>query len=509
MFVSQLRSLILLLSVLMVSAACAPGTPSASLMEIDQSVIQPTRVVIYVTPTNQPTAIPTVTVAATTPQPTLTPIPTLDSSPAEEAELRAFCETMLTTNYTQASEVCLGKANGFFCNGGAAPQVIPEGAIANSLALEGAQVEAALIQQVQTRPLDVDSQQMGLLWVRTAEAANMSGLLVGDVRVQDITPTDSNLAVWRSLMVETRPHTSACDNEPPSSFIVQGPYGETTRVVINGVSVDLRGTLVIQTYDASTHFIALEGNSQAIIFGTEIPLTAGQQIIVPYNAGDFTLPLGAPTESGALDWSHIVNLPVVLLDRPVLLPQPGYIITQNDTNMRAAPSVEARSLYLVPPGQILSVIGQNSTRDWLHVRLGNNETGWMREDVVERRTARVTVAYDSTPQPPQRYGNAGTTGLVIAGQGGNLRVAPATTFPTVGTLPFGTEVHLLARSPYNHWVKVDSAGQVGWMSLLTLETQSVIGFLPVDYDVPLPPEPTAPPVFEFGGGHAYPDDPDA
>lgn len=502
---------LLLISVVF-TMGCTPGTPSSVIIGLDPAQPTNTRAVIYVTPTNAPTPIPTVTVLAPTPMPSLTPIPTLDSSPAQEAERRAACAALLIQNYTLASELCVGKPNGYFCNGGMAPLVLPEGAVANSLALEGAQVEAALIEQVHNQPLDLNNNAMGLMWLRTAQAANMSALLVGDVRVRDITPEDSNLAAWRSMMVQTTPHTSACDDEPPSSFVVQGPYGETIRVVINGLSLDLRGTLVVQTHGSDTHFIALEGDSVAIIFGTEIPLVSGQQIVVPYAPGDFARPAGSPLQSEPLIWEHIADLPVVLLDRPVLLPQPGYIVTRDDTNLRAAPALDARSLYLIPPQQLLSVIGESSTGEWLHVRLGNNETGWMRADTVEQRTGAVTVAYDSTPLPPQRYGSAGKIGMVIAGQGGNMRVAPHTSFPTINTLAQGTEVQLLARSPYNHWVKVDSSGQVGWMSLLTLETQSVIGFLPIDYDVPLPPEPTAPPsanFFQFGGGHAYPDDPDA
>jgi uncharacterized protein YraI len=95
--------------------------------------------------------------------------------------------------------------------------------------------------------------------------------------------------------------------------------------------------------------------------------------------------------------------------------------------------------------------------------------------------------------------------MVVAPSGGNLRQAPDVQFPIVDTLDQGKVVELLARSPYSPWVKVDAGGQVGWMALITVETDTVIGFLPIDYDVPLPPGPTATPIFAFGGGHAYPD----
>jgi hypothetical protein len=63
-------------------------------------------------------------------------------------------------------------------------------------------------------------------------------------------------------------------------------------------------------------------------------------------------------------------------------------------------------------------------------------------------------------------------------------------------------VTLLARSPYSPWVKVESAGMIGWLALVTLQTQSVIEALPIDYDVPPPPVPTRIP---GSFGNAFPD----
>jgi hypothetical protein len=99
----------------------------------------------------------------------------------------------------------------------------------------------------------------------------------------------------------------------------------------------------------------------------------------------------------------------------------------------------------------------------------------------------------------------GKIGTIKVAQGGNLRRAPDVSFPVLQTLPEGTVVTLLSRSPYSPWVKVDAAGTIGWLALITLETRVAIPFLPVDYQAPLPPQPTPTPQFSFGGGHAYPD----
>jgi hypothetical protein len=70
------------------------------------------------------------------------------------------------------------------------------------------------------------------------------------------------------------------------------------------------------------------------------------------------------------------------------------------------------------------------------------------------------------------------------------------------TLPAGTTLNLMARSPYSPWVKVENGGVVGWAALIALETQAVIEALPIDYDVPPPPAPTQVP---GSFGNAFPD----
>jgi hypothetical protein len=51
-------------------------------------------------------------------------------------------------------------------------------------------------------------------------------------------------------------------------------------------------------------------------------------------------------------------------------------------------------------------------------------------------------------------------------------------------------------------VKVDDSGKVGWVPLIAMETRAIIDALPVDYNVPPPPEPTRIP---GSFGNAFPD----
>jgi hypothetical protein len=54
----------------------------------------------------------------------------------------------------------------------------------------------------------------------------------------------------------------------------------------------------------------------------------------------------------------------------------------------------------------------------------------------------------------------------------------------------------------NDWIKVNAGGTIGWLSLLTLDTQAYIDALPVDYNAPAMP--TATPI-PGSCGHAFPD----
>lgn len=502
---SKLRLMMAGMPLIVFMAACRPAEEPARIIELDnQAVSQATVRVIYVTPTPAPTLVPTIelitpSVTPLPPTPSLTPSPTPD--PLQQ---QAQCQALLEKLYISAADVCLGKPGGYFCNGGLPPRTDPAGPLTSALALPGSLVAVNDVTAVRTPPLLLDNSG-GLMWLRLTEFVRMNAMLVGHVELRDITPKDIGLPQWQSFTVITYPGETGCTAVPHSTFIAQSFYGQSTRIVINGVSLDLNGTLAVQTYEGLTVYMALEGEVSAIIQGQTRRILAGQALNVTYTGGNFTTPAAVPGQADMLERGLIDNLPVMLLDRPVLLPQPGYVVTDGNVNMRAMPDASSLLLFAVPAGEILSILGQNTDGDWLHVRLGNGDTGWMRTDLLGGQIGTITAIYDATPVPPQRPGDLGSVGVVIAPQGGNLRRAPDVGFPVLATIPEGTQVKLLERSPYSPWVKVEASGMTGWMALITLETRAAISFLPVDYRVPLPPRPTATPVFRFGGGHAYPD----
>ncbi|MEQ8674639.1 MAG: SH3 domain-containing protein [Aggregatilineales bacterium] len=411
----------------------------------------------------------------------------------------ATCAVALEDFYVVASEACIGAPIGTICNGGIPPNAEPAGAVSNSLAPTGSLVEAGVVDSLSTSAFSVEGHNGGIVWLRTGDA-NISALLLGEVSVQDVTPPD--FPAWTSLIVSTSEAPAACGVAPRSGFVVQGVDRQQVNMVVNGVSLRINGTVMVQTQGVETVFLTLDGNVQVIALGQTEGMVAGQQVRVPHEAEDFTRPTNVPTLPLPFEADRVANFPFALLDRPALMPQPGFAATQGNVNLRTAPTINAALLLEVPPGEIMTILGRNPAGDWYHVRLTSGYTGWMFADLLRREHGAIEAVYESTPVPPQRFGRIGTNAQVQSPDGVLMYSAPDLTFTPINTLNFAQDVTLLARSPYSPWVKVDSNGAVGWVPLIALDTQAIIASLIVDYDVPPPPEPTRVP---GSFGNAFPD----
>ena len=101
---------LLLLAILYILTACSSDSPGA-VVELDSGAIPTiTPRIVFVTPTQEPTPIPTVDIA--TPIPTLAPITASSTPDLREAE--SMCTANLETLFTQASEFCLGEPGWIF-----------------------------------------------------------------------------------------------------------------------------------------------------------------------------------------------------------------------------------------------------------------------------------------------------------------------------------------------------------------------------------------------------------
>ena len=439
--------------------------------------------IIVVTPTALLTRVPTVARVAPT-------VPIANTATVEVGTDDDSCHATLLKHYTAASDFCLAAEAGTICNGGPAFDLVP-----------GAQMAADSIDRLRTPPFSLAA-GIGLLWLRMAQNLPADALIIGEVELRE----QSSDGDWRALTIESGPTNAGCAALPPvGALVVQSRYGQSARLEVNGVGLAIDGTLIVMTQAQSSHFVVIEGSARLSVGARSLALVVGTQASLAYAAGDWTTASNLPAEASLLDYAAIADLPIALFPRPLPIPQPGYAQTQGGVNMRAAPDINGRLLYLVPAGEIMSVLGTSSNGEWLHIRLGNGEMGWMSAGLLAKNLDDNLPVYDDAPPPPQRLGVHANRAVVNVPAGGNLRAAPDTAFQVLRTLPLGTETMLLARSPYSPWVKVQTTDAIGWMALFTLTTQSVIGSLPIDYQVPLPARATPTPSFSFGGGHAYPD----
>ncbi|MBK8025224.1 MAG: SH3 domain-containing protein [Chloroflexi bacterium] len=414
------------------------------------------------------------------------------------------CTPVLSHLWTTASNACVNKPVGYACNGGAAPGVEPSLVLAGTFSSVGALVEVAEIDAIDTQPIVVENVSAGIAWLRLPEASNATFLLVGDITMYDVTPAD--FPPWTSSLLVTNPRTAdlrrrAAERAGTANAArPAGQSGDQRRIGghhRNGPGAHHR-VADDRRHDLRPCHVFSQGQRQSAL--------PGQQIRVNYAPGNFSFPISGPTLPELIDPAPLQNLPVALFDRPLLLPQPGYLTTSGTVNLRTAPDVYAAVLRELPGGEVLTLLGASPDQIWYHVQLDSGETGWVFAELLVRNIGSINALYTATPLPPQRLGELGTRARVRAADGANLRTGPSTRFQAVARVGNGTLVDLVARSPYDgEWLKVNAGGTTGWMSLLTLDTQAFLEALPIDWNAPVPPAPpTATPV-PGSFGNAFPD----
>jgi hypothetical protein len=414
------------------------------------------------------------------------------------------CEGRIQQSYVAASDACLSAPEGYACNGGAAPVAAPAGP-GNALGSLGAVIGVDDLDQITTQGFTPEGTDGGLVWLR-ADQVGMSVFLSGAVTITNQITPGQDFPKWTALTVVSGASPAGCSNQPPDAVIIQNTdLTQTVRFVINGVSIDLSGTMMVYTEGAQTVFVELEGLSRVLAFGVGVTIVAGQETRVNFNGVDWTFPLDAPLPAVPYTPGITDNVAIELLDRAVTLPQPGFVATDGAVNLRTGPSTQFGIVLEVPAGQTMTILGRNEIGDWYHVRLGNGVTGWMFAELLRRNHGAIQAVYESTPTPPQRFGEAGRAAFVNT-QLATLRTAPDNNFGAILNLNTGDRLELLARSPYSPWVKVQTEAQtVGWVPLLNVETEAILESLPVDFEVPQPPTPPPPTPVPGLTGFAFPD----
>lgn len=414
----------------------------------------------------------------------------------------AQCEAPMLEWFELAGDACIGGPDGHICNGGAGPLAEPEGPATNSLVPMGALVPVTAVSGLNTSTVTADGRNGGLVWFRVEEQG-YTALLLGEVSIRDI-PVP-NFPTWQNIALTTGTTESDCAVAPANMLVVQNRGPGATNFGLNGVSVALNGTLIAQTIGDETFFRMVEGVVRLIANGQPVNLIAGQEASALHAPGDFARAIGPPTVAIPYDLSRVQNLPVYLLDRPLTVPQPGFVISSGAVNLRTGPSTNSGIITQVSAGVTMTILGQNPARDWYHVRLPAGVTGWMFGELLTPNHGEIRLTYSQTPQPAQRLGPLGETAVVLAATGATVRRDPDPQFGAIDVIPLGTQVDLLARSPYSPWVKIRSAETEGWVALVTLETRAIVEALPVDFQVAPQPTPRPPTAIPGTSGNAFPD----
>jgi hypothetical protein len=272
---------------------------------------------------------------------------------------------------------------------------------------------------IRTTALDGRGAYAGLAFLRVAAedpTAVYSGLLIGDVHVRNITPPD--FPGWQAIHVQTVDAPERCETAPYSTLVVQNPLpGQNTRLVINGVSLDINGTLAVQTTATETIFYTLSGETRATTGVSQQRASAGQEMRVVYTDETLTQPVGGVSEPVPFRQNRVDHLPIPLFDRPIQLAQGGFATTAGAVNLRTAPTTDAAILTQVPPQTRVTLLGRNGGATWYHVRIPTGETGWMLGELLLGDFSQVSATYEATPQPVQRLGDVGLRAHVIAPSG--------------------------------------------------------------------------------------------
>ena len=267
-----------------------------------------------------------------------------------------------------------------------------------------------------------------------------------------------------------------------------GSVGGTASVASGGETVLLRDQ---PGYDAAALAELADGSALEVTGevvtaadGTAwVPVVvAGQSGYVPagYVGAAFT---AAPADDAE------VPPPAEAAPEPVAAAPSGVAAaTTTEANLRAAPSMEADVLAMLPPGTPLSVTGE--LENGFVPVTANGTTGWVAVDLIAEGTA------GTAPAAPAPVADSNTPFDATAMTDLNLRAAPDASSAILATIPAGTALRTTGGTQ-NGYFPVEHAGQIGWVegTALSITGAEATAVTPPTADVTPPgPAPLPDPV---------------
>ncbi len=223
------------------------------------------------------------------------------------------CEELVIAARDTASNACIELDGGEVCYGHIQVSAEFQPDMQVRFSLPGDNADLTTIRRIHTTALSEAAQAWGIAVVKAIiEQDEVVFILYGDATLDGITPDMSGATLST--------HTGGASCGPSSAMLVQSPEDAQVTLKLNGVDITLGSTVHITAIENQAMTLAtMEGTVVVAASNATRIIRPGAQVRVPLDGLDAG---GAPSEPAPLDIAGLQGAPLILLDRPVQLPQP-------------------------------------------------------------------------------------------------------------------------------------------------------------------------------------------
>lgn len=243
------------------------------------------------------------------------------------------------------------------------------------------------------------------------------------------------------------------------------PPVEPTQPIYQATAIVITGALNVRS-------------GPGISYGVATIVRSGEQVfILARNSTGSWMKVRTSTNVEGWVNASLVSTSVPVQDLPVVdgsPPEASVVVIVSAANVRTGPGGQYDVIAILYQSQAVSLIGRSSGSNWLYVRLGNGQEGWIKTTSVQ---ANVPIADLPVIQP-----GAPSNSAVVEVSWLNVRSGPGTNFSVFTVLPKGQVVSMIGRAANSTWVQVRlPSGAVGWLNSNYLLGEIPITDLPITY----------------------------
>lgn len=252
------------------------------------------------------------------------------------------CSAIVQRALTMVEDTCAGTGRNQACHGYTHVDAEPREPDQSFRFDLGDIVDLAGIQSLRTQPLNLESGEWGVAFLRVQAnlpdalpGSNVTYLLFGDAEIGDRGESSISRPM-QAIRLRTGITGVSCEDAPLDGLLIQTP-DDAVRVTlnINDVPVSLGSTVLFQAEtDNSLTVTTLEGSAHLIVHGVELTVLPGESLRIA--TGDSNIVQSMPYDAMGVD-----QLPLELLDEPVLVPGEGGLSEGGAGAQDASPTANA------------------------------------------------------------------------------------------------------------------------------------------------------------------------